>query len=159
MAVRTAPFTDEALYLEAGHAELAHWTQHAPVLHYASFFSGAPVIYPPMAAVADSVGGLAAARALSLMCMLATTALIYLIGDRLFGRLAGVLAALLFGVCGLGVHYGALATFDPMALFLLVLAAWELSGFATAALPGCWPVPSRWSRPTPRSTRRSPGTP
>ena len=33
-----------------------------------------------------------------------------------------VLGALLFAVCGIAVHLGAAATFDPMALFLLVLA-------------------------------------
>ena len=54
--------------------------------------------------------------------MLASTALIYLIGDRLFGRMSAVLGALLFAVCGIAVHLGAAATFDPMALFLLVLA-------------------------------------
>ena len=121
---RTAPFTDEALYLQAGHAEWAHWLRHAPLPDFASWFSGAPVLYPPLAAAADSAGGLVAARALSLAFMLATTALVYLAGDRLYGRLAGSLAALVFAVSGLVVHYGAFATFGPPALLLLVLAAW-----------------------------------
>jgi hypothetical protein len=121
---RTAPFTDEALYLQAGHQELAHWLHHAPVADYAGWFSGSPGIYPPLAAATDSLGGLVAARAISLAVMLAATALVYLIGERLLGHLAGVLGALLFAVCGLVVHYGAFATFGPLALFLLVLAAW-----------------------------------
>ncbi len=54
--------------------------------------------------------------------MLGATALIYLVCDRLFGQIPGVLAALLFAVCGIAVHLGAAAVFDPMALFLLVLA-------------------------------------
>ena len=54
--------------------------------------------------------------------MLVATALVYLMGDRMFGRIPGVLAALLFAVCGIVVHLGAAATFDPMALVLLVLA-------------------------------------
>ena len=68
------------------------------------------------------MGGLIAARLLSLLFMLAATALIYMMGDRLFGRMSGVLAALLFAVCGIVVHLGAAATFDPMALFLLILS-------------------------------------
>lgn len=122
---RTAPFTDEALYLQAGRQEWAHWLHHAAIADYPGWFSGAPVIYPPLAAAANSAGGLVAARALSLVLMLASTALIYLIAGRLFGgRLPGVLAALLFAVCGLVVHYGAFATFGPAAMFLLVVAAW-----------------------------------
>ncbi len=121
---RTAPFTDEALYLQAGHAEWAHWLRQAPLPDYASWFSGAPALYPPLAAAADSAGGLVAARALSLAFMLATTALVYLAGRRLFGWLAGSLATLVFAVSGLVVHYGAFATFGPPALFLLVLSAW-----------------------------------
>ncbi len=121
---RSAAFTDEALYIEAGHAEWAHWLHHAAIPDFPSWFSGAPALYPPLAAAADSVGGLAAARTVSLAAMLATTVLVYLIGGQLFGRLAGLLAALLFAVCGLTVHYGAFATFGPPALFLLVLSAW-----------------------------------
>lgn len=121
---RTAPFTDEALYLEAGHAEWAHWLHHVHGQDYASWFSGAPTLYPPLAAAADSAGGLPAARAVSLVLMFATTALIYLMGGRLFNRLIGGLAGALFAVGGLGVHYGAFATFGPFALFFLTLAAW-----------------------------------
>ena len=87
---RSAAFTDEALYIEAGHAEWAHWLHHAAIADFPSWFSGAPALYPPLAAAADSVGGLAAARAVSLAAMLATTVLVYLIGDQLFGRLAGL---------------------------------------------------------------------
>ena len=54
--------------------------------------------------------------------MLGATALVYLMGDRMFGQLSGLLAALLFAVCGIIVHLGAAATFDPMALFFLVLS-------------------------------------
>ena len=113
---RTAAYTDEAMYLSASHSGLSH------LMSYAASFPGAPLLYPPVAAVFDSAGGLIAARLLSLIFMLGATALIYLIGDRLFGQIPGILAALLFAVCGIAVHLGAAATFDPMALFLLVLA-------------------------------------
>ena len=113
---RTAAYTDEALYLNAAHTGWTH------LLSYATSFPGCPVVYPPIAGALDSVGGLYAARMLSLVFMLASTALIYLIGDRLFGRMPAILGALLFAVCGIAVHLGAAATFDPMALFLLVVA-------------------------------------
>jgi hypothetical protein len=137
---RTAPFTDEALYLQAGHAEWAHWLHHAPLPDYASWFSGAPVLYPPLAAAADSAGGLVAARALSLILMLATTAIVYMIGSRIFSRLAGAVAALVFAVCGLVVHYGASATFGPPSLFLLAAATWaaiRIRDGSFARLPAC----------------------
>jgi 4-amino-4-deoxy-L-arabinose transferase-like glycosyltransferase len=113
---RTSVYSDEALYLSAAHQGLAHLPS------YASSFPGLPLLYPPIAAAAESIGGLIAARLVSLLFMLGATAMVYLIGDRLFGRICGVLAALLFAVCGIVVHLGAAATFDPMALFLLVLA-------------------------------------
>jgi hypothetical protein len=138
---RTAPFTDEALYLEAGHREWAHWLHHAPIPDYASWFSGAPVLYPPLAAAADSAGGLVAARALSLVLMLASTALIYLTARRLFGgRLPAVMASLLFAICGLVVHYGGFATFGPPAMLLLVAATWaatRIAGGSPVWLPLC----------------------
>lgn len=121
---RTAPFTDEALYLDAGHHEWAHWLHHAALPDYASWFSGAPVLYPPLGAAADSAGGLAAARGVSLVLMAGATALVYLAGTRLFGRYAGLFAAALLAVSGLAVHYGAFATYDALALFFLTLAVW-----------------------------------
>jgi len=113
---RTAAYTDEAMYLSASHTGWSH------LMSYAASFPGTPLLYPPVAAVFDSAGGLIAARLVSLIFMLGSTVLIYLIGDRLFGQIPGILAALLFAVCGIAVHLGAAATFDPLALFLLVLA-------------------------------------
>ena len=114
---RTAPFTDEALYLQAGHQEWSHWLHHAALPDYAGRFSGAPVLYPPLGAAADSIGGLAAARGLSLIIMMGTTSAVYLTCSRLFGRQAAFFAAALFAVSGLVVHNGAFATFNPLALF------------------------------------------
>lgn len=136
----SAPFTDEALYIEAGHAEWAYWLHHATVPYFASWFSGAPVIYPPLAATADAAGGLAAARAVSLVAMLGATALVYVIDKQLFRRPAGIFAALLFGVSGLVVHYGAFATFGPLSLFFLLLSAWAAVRIRSGGfvwLPAC----------------------
>ncbi|MHB1431342.1 MAG: ArnT family glycosyltransferase [Streptosporangiaceae bacterium] len=121
---RTAPFTDEALYLEAGRAEWAHWLHNAPIQNYPTWFSGAPIMYPPVGAAADSLGGLVAARIVSLIFMLACTVLVYLIAQALFDHLTAVVATLLFALCGLDIHYGAFATYGPMAVVLLALATW-----------------------------------
>ena len=48
-------FQDEGLYLRAGHLEWARWLHGAPIPDFPSYFSGAPVIYPPIAALADIV--------------------------------------------------------------------------------------------------------
>ncbi len=117
-------FQDEALYLRAGHLEWAHWLHGAAIPGFPSYFSGAPVLYPPIGALADSVGGLAAARMLSLCCMLAVTALLWATASRLFGQRAALLATGLFATLAGTQFLGAFATYDAMALLLLALAVW-----------------------------------
>jgi hypothetical protein len=117
-------FQDEALYLWAGHLLWAHVLHGASVPPFAYYFSGAPVIYPPLGALADSIGGLAAARVLSLVFMLGATGLVWGTAGRLFGRRAAFFAAALFAVLGPTLHLGAFATYDAMALLLVALAAW-----------------------------------
>lgn len=117
-------FQDEALYLRAGHLEWALWLHHAPIPNFPAYFSGAPVIYPPLGALADSVGGLTAARILSLCFMLGVTSLLWGTTVRLYGQRAAVLAAALFATLAGTQFLGAFATFDAMALFLLALAVW-----------------------------------
>src|SRR5260370_6879105 len=63
-------FQDEALYLAVGHLELAHLQHHTPIPDFATYLSGAPVLYPPLGAIAASLGGLAAARCLTLHSLL-----------------------------------------------------------------------------------------
>jgi len=117
-------FQDEALYLWAGHLQWAHWLHGTSVPPFPYYFSGAPVIYPPLGALADSIGGLAGARVLSLVFMLGATGLAWGTTARLFGRRAAFFAAALFAVLGPTLHLGAFATYDAMALFLIALAAW-----------------------------------
>jgi hypothetical protein len=121
-------FGDEALYLFAGHLEWAHWLHGARVPAFTTWFSGSPVIYPPLGALADSAGGLAGARLLSLGFMLAATCLLWGTATRLYGRRAAFFAAALFAVLGPTLHLGAFATYDPMALCLMALAAWCACG-------------------------------
>ena len=123
-------FVDEAAYLWAGHLEWAHWLHGVAIPPFSAYFSGAPVLYPPLGALADSVGGLTGARVLSLVFMLGSTVLLWDVTSRLFGRQAGFFAAALFAVAGPTLHLGAFATYDAMSLFLLALAAWLVAGAA-----------------------------
>lgn len=117
-------FQDEATYLWAGHLEWAHWLHGAVIPPFASYFSGAPVIYPPLGAAADSVGGLAGARMLSLVFMLGATVFLWGAAGRLFGRRAAFFAAALFALLGPTLHLGSFATYDSLSVFLVALAAW-----------------------------------
>jgi hypothetical protein len=119
---------DEALYLWAGHLEWAHWLHGTPTPDFPLYFSGAPVVYPPLGALADSAGGLAGARLLSLCFMLGATVLLWATASRLYGRRAAFLAAGLWAVLGPTQRLGAYATYDAMALFLVALAAWCVTG-------------------------------
>src|SRR5580700_285466 len=131
-------FQDEAAYLWAGHLEWAHLLHGAPLPQFPSYFSGAPVIYPPIGALADSVGGLTAARILSLAFMLGATVALWATADRLFGRRAAFFAAALFAVSGPTLHLGAFATYDAMSVFLVTLAAWLV------VRPGEWRDATVW---------------
>jgi len=117
-------FQDEALYLWAGRAELAHWMAGALIPPYPVYFSGAPVIYPPLGAAVASIGGLAAARCLSLAFMLAATTMLHGVTRRIFDRRSALFAAALFAGTGSAQFLGAFATYDAMALCLLTAAMW-----------------------------------
>jgi hypothetical protein len=115
-------FADEAEYLWYGRMEWQHWLHGGPLPQY--YLSGAPAIYPPVGALADSAGGLAGARLLSLMFMLGATALLYATASRLFSRRAGLIGAAMFVAVGPTADLGAWATYDPMAICLMALASW-----------------------------------
>ena len=126
--VRTA-FGDEALYLSAGHLEWSHWLHGTQIPAYQTWFSGAPVIYPPAGAIADSLGGLAAARLLSLFFMLGVTSFVWGTAVRLLDdRRAAFWAAALFAALAPTLHLGSYATYDALALLLLAAATWCAAG-------------------------------
>jgi Dolichyl-phosphate-mannose-protein mannosyltransferase len=130
---RTA-FGDEALYLSAGHLQWSHWLHGTQIPAYPTWFSGAPVIYPPIGAIANSLGGLAAARLLSLVFMLAVTSLVWSTATRLLAdKRAALFAAALFAVLAPTLHLGSFATYDALALLLLATATWCA---AVAVVPG-----------------------
>jgi hypothetical protein len=125
---RTA-FGDEALYLNAGHLEWSHWLHGTQVPAYQTWLSGAPVIYPPAGAMADSLGGLTAARLLSLVFMLGVTSLAWCTAKRLLDdNRAAFFAAALFAALAPTMHLGSYATYDAPALLLLAAATWCAAG-------------------------------
>jgi hypothetical protein len=118
-------FADEAYYLWAGHLEIAHWLHGAslPQAFFQANLSGSPVLYPPLGALADSIGGLAGARILSLGFMLGATILLYATASRLFGRTAAIAASALWSVAEPTLRL-AFATYDPVSVSLTALAVW-----------------------------------
>jgi 4-amino-4-deoxy-L-arabinose transferase-like glycosyltransferase len=118
-------FTDEAYYLWAGRLEIAHWLRGASVPQAAlnKNLSGSPILYPPLGALADSIGGLAAARILSLAAMILATILLYLTTARLFGGMAAIAASVLWATSEPVIRL-AFATYDPWSVCLTALAAW-----------------------------------
>jgi hypothetical protein len=123
-------FGDEALYIWAGHLEWAHWLHGTSLtaigrsVQFSDYFSGAPQIYPPLAALADSFGGLAAARCLSLVFMLGASVFLYLTTRSLFGRREALVATALWAVTEPELKTGAFATYDAMGICFLLMAAW-----------------------------------
>ena len=117
-------FGDEALYLWAGHLELSHWEHGTSVPAFQTWFSGAPIIYPPLGALADSLGGLAGARILSMAFMLGATTCLYGITARMFSRRAACYGIAVYIALAPTQALGAFATYDAMAIFLLALATW-----------------------------------
>jgi hypothetical protein len=125
---RTA-FGDEAQYLSAGHLEWSHWLHGTQIPVYQTWFSGAPVIYPPIGAIADSLGGLTAARLLSLVFMLGVTVFAWCTAIRLLeDKRAAFFAAALFAALAPTLHLGSYATYDALALLLLAAATWCAAG-------------------------------
>ncbi len=137
LRLHNTAFEDEATYLYAGHMELEH-ILHGSALQgdYASYFSGSPVLYPVLGAAVDQIGGLALARALSLLEMLATTAMLYSLTRRLFNERIGLCAAAFFAVTESAIFLGNFATYDATCLSLLAFAAWIMVRTATFR----WPV-------------------
>ncbi len=122
---RNTAFTDEADYLWLGRLLIAHWLHGTswPSAYGEQNISGSPFIYPPLGAAADSVGGLAGARILSLAFMLGATVLLYLTASRLLGRTAAAFGAAIW-VLTAPVLRLAFATYDPLSVLLTALSAW-----------------------------------
>jgi hypothetical protein len=115
---------DEARYIYTGHQLILELWHGGGSPYFETYLSGAPVIYPVLAAMVDHVGGLVAVRLLSLAFMLAATTFLNATTRRIFGYPAALAAAGLFAGLGLTQDLGALATYDAMALMLVAAAAY-----------------------------------
>jgi putative flippase GtrA/glycosyltransferase involved in cell wall biosynthesis len=118
-------YTDEASYLWAGRLEIMHWLHGTswPSLDAYQTFPGSPVLYPPIGALASQLGGLAAARILSLVFMLGATILLYFTASKLIGGTAALFAAALWAFSEPVLRL-AFATVDPLSILLTALSAW-----------------------------------
>lgn len=115
---------DEAIYIYSGH-QLIHELWHGGGSPYfETWLSGAPIIYPVLAAMVDHLGGLVLVRLMSAAFMLAATGLLYATARRLFGYWPAIAAAGLFASLGITQSLGAYATFDAMSLMLTAFAAY-----------------------------------
>ncbi|MEU6141343.1 glycosyltransferase family 39 protein [Streptomyces sp. NPDC047081] len=125
LRLRGTAFEDEALYVLAGHYEIGNILHGTPVPgDFEGYFSGYPKLYPVLAAMVDSVAGLAGVRIVSLVFMLGATSLLYAMTRRMFDVRAAIGAAALFSVIQSTVFLGNFATFDAAAIFFLALSAW-----------------------------------
>lgn len=138
LTVRLIPYvgsdhSDEAIYIYGGTQLIRELLHGGGSPYYETWYSGVPVFYPVIAAVAAKLGGLLLARWMSVSFMLAATALLFLTARRLFGYWTGVAAAGLFAGLGVTQNLGALATFDAMSLMLLAFAAYCAARSAVSA--------------------------
>lgn len=138
LTVRLIPYvgsdhSDEAIYIYGGTQLIRELLHGGGSPYYETWYSGVPVFYPVIAAVAAKLGGLLLARWMCVSFMLAATALLFLTARRLFGYWTGVAAAGLFAGLGVTQNLGALATFDAMSLMLLAFAAYCAARSAVSA--------------------------
>ena len=133
-----AAFVDEATYIYAGHQVLDHWIHGWSDPAYATYFSGSPSLYPPLAAAVDDFGGLVAVRILSMVFMLWATVMLWATAQRMFGRIAAFAACALFISLGSTQALGAFATYDAMAFSLLATGAYCAVRAADASEEAPW---------------------
>lgn len=127
-----ANVADQAAMVKAGHQEIAYLLHGRHVIRYETVLPGAPVLYPVLAAVLDAVGGIHAVRAVNLWFVLLATVGVYCTARRLYGPVAGALAAGLFAGLGPTLHLSVSGTYDAPATCLMVWAAFFAVRFAFA---------------------------
>jgi hypothetical protein len=116
--------TDEARYIVAGHVLIHELFHGGGSPYYETYFSGAPDVYSPLAAVADSIGGVVAVRLMSMCFMLLATYLLFRTAERLAGYFAAVCSAGLFAGLGMTQVVGRNTIYDAMAFTIMALAAY-----------------------------------
>lgn len=128
LSVRLIPTSyvsgDEGRYIYAGHQLIYELWHGGGSPYYENYFSGTPVIYPVLAAMADFAGGRTAACLMSTVFMVVATIMLFTVTRELFGYWSAILASGLFAGLGLTQDLGALATYDAMSLMLISVAAY-----------------------------------
>ncbi len=120
LRLRNGAMIDEALYINLG-------TQYLdgppPTRSDTDFISGAPFLYPVLAAGLDGLGGLWLVRLASLASIVVAVIAVQRATTALeASRRAGIMAALAFALVGPVVMVAMLATFDGVVVMLLALA-------------------------------------
>jgi 4-amino-4-deoxy-L-arabinose transferase-like glycosyltransferase len=113
---RTA-FADEAYTLNSGWQLVRGQTTYAP-----SVYMGWEYLTTVPLALADSIGGLVAARAVNTFWGVLTVLMVTLIGRKIFGRPAGLIAGGILAVFGPAIFISTFATYDSLSVFLISLA-------------------------------------
>ena len=122
--LRNTAFQDEALYLYAGRQIMTALRTSSPLIDpFPHYLSGDPYFYPLVAGILDAWGGVEAARMLSLVAVMGTTACVYWVAQQLYGRESAIFGAAIFAFTGSALFLARLATFDASCLFLLALSA------------------------------------
>lgn len=116
--------SDEARYIYAGHQLIHEFWHGGGSPYFETYFSGAPVFYSLLAAVADHFGGLAAVRLMVLAFMLCATLLLFMVTRRLFGYVAALSATALFAGLGIAHDIGVYGNYDSLALMCMAAAAY-----------------------------------
>jgi hypothetical protein len=134
-------FIDEARNINAGRSYLLQWINNGPRADHSAYFSGAPTVYPVIAAALDSAGGLELVRLFSLICMLVSIGLLHSTVKHVFSSpRVGLLAACAFVFTAPVVYVGALGTFDALCIMLITISVWVAvtkQSIASAATAGC----------------------
>jgi hypothetical protein len=120
LRLRNGPMIDEALYINLGNQYLEG---PPPTRTDTDYLSGAPFLYPVLAAAIDGIGGLWLVRLASLASIVVAVVAVQRATAALeASRRAGIMAALAFTLVGPVVLVSMLATFDAVVVMLLALA-------------------------------------
>jgi hypothetical protein len=123
--LQNTAFMDEAGYIAAGHLQLDHLLHGVPeTIGFEKYFSGVPVLYPVLAGLIDSVGGLVAVRLFSLLCIAGAMLLLYSFTRRLFNERVACCAVAVYAIVEPTIFLANFAAFDAPVIFLLAFALW-----------------------------------
>jgi hypothetical protein len=123
---------DQAAMVRAGHEEIAYLLHGRHITRYETVLPGAPVLYPVLVAAFDAVGKAHAVHFINLLFAMLASVGVYWTARRLYGPVAGALAAGLFAGLGPAMHLGVSGTYDTPAICLLAWAACFAVRFAYA---------------------------